>query len=536
MELLTETISACLEERVKKSPESLAIETGEQNYTWQELDRVSDFQAARFSGLGIKRGTHAAIWSTNTPNWIITFLALQKLGAVTILINTCYTKSELKGVLSFTDVETVFYGTGYREIVYQDYVDDLRKELAGTVRHWIPIGPRENGQWISGRDFSPEERDPDLIGRIREAGDETDPKDTAAILFTSGTTSMPKGVMLSHYNLINSSLETTEHMKWDSSDKMLIAVPMFHCFGITSSLLSSMHAGFSMHLIEYYRTRIVLETAEKYRCTLLNGVPSMFLAMIRNPEFGHYDISSLRRGIIAGSPITKEEYMQIRRAIPSLKLFSSYGQTETSPCVSIGDVEDTDEENAASAGRVIKNIEVRIAKAGNNEALPVGERGEILVKGYDVMKGYYNMPEETAKTIDCDGWLHTGDIGYLDGRNFLYVTGRLKELIIRGGENIAPLEIEQVIRKLDWVDNVKVVGVPNEVLMEDVAACIIPKPGMEIRKKELLDFVGTRLARYKVPAYVLEFHSFPANASGKIILNRLKEQAAGMVRDGNYIR
>jgi fatty-acyl-CoA synthase len=347
---------------------------------------------------------------------------------------------------------------------------------------------------------------------------------------------MPKGVMLSHYNLINSSLETTEHMKWDSSDKMLIAVPMFHCFGITSSLLSSMHAGFSMHLIEYYRTRIVLETAEKYRCTLLNGVPSMFLAMIRNPEFGHYDISSLRRGIIAGSPITKEEYMQIRRAIPSLKLFSSYGQTETSPCVSIGDVEDTDEENAASAGRVIKNIEVRIAKAGNNEALPVGERGEILVKGYDVMKGYYNMPEETAKTIDCDGWLHTGDIGYLDGRNFLYVTGRLKELIIRGGENIAPLEIEQVIRKLDWVDNVKVVGVPNEVLMEDVAACIIPKPGMEIRKKELLDFVGTRLARYKVPAYVLEFHSFPANASGKIILNRLKEQAAGMVRDGNYIR
>lgn len=527
MELVNKTIGMCLEERVAKTPENIAIETEKRNYTWREMNQVSDYLAVRMHNLGIERGVHVGIWGTNTTNWVITFLALLKLGAVPCLLNTCYTEKELEDIIRYADIEFVYYGRAYKKVKYADIVSVLCERMNDQVKCWtaMKLEEEEDG-WLTADSFMDEEKSEEAMKMLAQWKSSVEPSDLAAILFTSGTTSQPKGVMLSHYNLVNNSRETCEHMKWGEEDKMLIAVPMFHCFGITSSLLSSIHRGFVMHLIEYYKSVTVMETVQKFRCTLLNGVPSMFLALVRNPDFKKYDLSSLRRGIIAGSGISVEEYMMLRREIPTLKLHASYGQTETSPCVSIGDVEDTDEENARATGRVVENCHVRIVSISDGSVQPVGGVGEIQVSGYNVMQGYYKMPEATAKAIEPDGWLHTGDIGYLDERNFLYVTGRLKEIIIRGGENISPSEIENAIKEYAPVENVKVVGVPAEVLQEQICACITVKPGETFDEKAMMDSLKGKLAYYKMPEFVLLYEELPMNASGKVLLAEIKASAA----------
>lgn len=531
MKLIEKTIGTCLAERVAKTPDDIAIETDQNDYTWKELDQLSDYMAVRMHSYGVRAGAFAGIWSTNTPNWIIVFLALTKLGAVPVLLNTCYCARELEAVLRYSDVSFLYYGEGYKNVVYETVINSLRDSLADQIQRFIPIGRDSSRNWLKEDSYLSSEKTRKNLQNLQRLKNQVDPHDLAAILFTSGTTSMPKGVMLSHYNLVNSSLETCAHMKWGAGDKMLIAVPLFHCFGITSSLLSSIHTGFVMHLIEYYKTLTVFGRTQEYQCSLLNGVPSMFLAMMRNPEREHYDLSSLKKGIIAGSPLSAEDYMAIRRAIPGLKLHASYGQTETSPCVSIGDVEDTDEENAATAGRVIEHTSVRIADIRSGQILEPGKEGEIQVRGYNVMMGYYHMPEETREAFTGDGWLHTGDLGYLDERNFLYVTGRLKEMIIRGGENISPREIEDTIRQYHDIVEVKVIGIPAEVLQEMIVACVVVKEGKPFSEVGLQEFLAKKLAYYKLPAHILRFEALPMNASGKILLKELKEEVMERIQE-----
>ena len=522
MRLIKKTIAECLRSRVKESGDKIALEADEQRYTWKDLDTLSDYMVGRMLSCGIRKGTHVGIWSTNSPNWIIVFLALTKIGAVPILLNTCYSTEEMAKVLRYADVEFVYYGEGYKKLVYEDMVVQLKDELQDQVKRWIYIGRDTARRWMTEESFVFAERMKKVTKEIGGYIRKVSPEDTAAILFTSGTTAMPKGVMLSHYNLVNSSLETCEHMKWGADDKMLIAVPLFHCFGITSSLLSSIHTGFCMHVIEYYKTVTVLRSVQDYHCTLLNGVPSMFLAVVNNPLHKEYDLSSLRRGIIAGSPLSPEDYMLIRREIPSLVLHASYGQTETSPCVSIGDVGDSDEDNAHSAGQVIRHCEVAIM-GNDGKQVPVGTDGEICVRGYNVMQGYYHLPEATAKAID------TGDLGHVDARNFLYVTGRIKEMIIRGGENISPREIEAAILKYPGIREVKVIGLPAAVLQEMIVACIVPEEGTTISNAGLMTHLENHLA-YKLPAHIVRMDALPVNASGKIMLGELKKQAAEIIQ------
>ncbi len=529
MRLMKKTIAECLKYRVRESGDRIALETDEQQYTWTKLDDLSNYMVVRMLSCGIRKGTHVGIWSTNSPNWIIVFFALIKLGAVPVLLNTCYSVNEMENVLRYADVEYVYYGEGYKKLVYEDMVVQLQDELADQVKRWIYIGRDTARRWMTEESFVFAERMKKVTREVSSYTRQVEPDNTAAILFTSGTTATPKGVMLSHYNLVNSSLETCEHMKWNADDKMLIAVPLFHCFGITSSLLSSIHTGFCMHVIEYYKTVTVLRSVQDYHCTLLNGVPSMFLAVIKNPLHKEYDLSSLRRGIIAGSPLSPQDYMTIRREIPNLVLHASYGQTETSPCVSIGDVGDSDEDNANSAGRVIKHCEVAIM-GKDGQQMPVGSDGEICVRGYNVMQGYYHLPEATAKVIDSNGWLHTGDLGHVDDRNFLYVTGRIKEMIIRGGENISPREIESAIMTYPGIKDVKVIGLPAEVLQEMIVACIVPEDGTTISNTGLMAHLENHLAYYKLPAHIVRMDALPVNASGKIKLGELKEQAAAIIR------
>jgi fatty-acyl-CoA synthase len=319
-------------------------------------------------------------------------------------------------------------------------------------------------------------------------------------------------------------METVIHMGWTSMDKMLIAVPLFHCFGITSGLLSSIHSGCIMHLIKYFKTQKVLEHIERYGCTVLNGVPSMFLAMIRNSNYKDYNVLSLQSGIIAGSPLSPQEYISICNTISNIRLHQSYGQTETSPCVSIIDTEDSCEKKTFSTGRIISHAKVRIVDINTKEPMEANWIGEIQVQGYNVMQGYYKLPEENEHAISRDGWLKTGDLGYLDVDGYLYITGRLKEMIIRGGENISPQEIENCLKECPNIQNVKVVGIPTEVLQEMIVACVIMEQGFQLKEELIKSHLSSKLAYYKIPAYILNFETFPMNTSGKIKIPELKQQ------------
>lgn len=342
------------------------------------------------------------------------------------------------------------------------------------------------------------------------------------MMFTSGTTGQPKGVMLSHNNLVNSAIATAEGMGWKQSDKQLLAVPLFHCFGLTSGFLASIYAGCSIGIIEYYRTREILSHIKKFKSTVFNGVPSMFLALIRNPEFAAYDITSLRNGIIAGASITQMEYEKICRSLPRFDLRQSYGQTEASPCVTLIRPVDPALKKTQSVGRVIADVEVRIWDYQKEVVAEAGMTGEIQVRGYNVMQGYYKLEQETKAAISPDGWLRTGDLGYLDQDGYLYVSGRIKEMIIRAGENIMPGEIERLILQTPFVQNVKVIGIKAEVVQEEIVACIIPTETIEFSEERLIAFLKPKIAYYKIPGYFVLFEDFPRTASGKIVISELR--------------
>lgn len=517
MELINKTIGQCLKEQVERSGGQVAMEMHGQVWNFQQLDVVTDRMIVKLKDLGIGHGTHAGIWSVNSPIWVSLFLALVKMGAVPVLINTCYKAEEVKGILNYADVEVLFYGIRYKTIVYEEIVTAIRKDTP-KVRHFVKMdgfGDLSADEALSAREQAV----------VEEAAELVKPEDTACMIFTSGTTSLPKGVMLSHYNVVNNSLAMVRGMHWETGDRMCITVPLFHCFGITAGVVACVLGGITMYLIPYFKTVKVWEAILEGDCTILNGVPSMFLALIRKPEYAGLTAPGLRSGLVAGSPVTREEFLEICERFPNLHLQPSYGQTETSPCVTLADWDEPNEEKAVSAGRLIEHVQLRIADPCSGAVLGPGESGEIQVKGYNVMQGYYDLPQATANAFTEDGWLRTGDIGCVDDHGELHITGRLKEIIIRAGENISPPEIEMVIRRLPWVADVKVVGVPAAVMQEEIAACIVPRPGCHVDADEVRRLVKQSLAHYKVPAFVLEFNEFPLNASGKIHLKVLKEQA-----------
>ncbi|MCI1966038.1 MAG: AMP-binding protein [Oscillospiraceae bacterium] len=528
MKLINKTIGECLKERVRLSGERTAIETGGFRCTFEQLDRFSDFLAVQMGKDRIEKGTHVGIWSTNSPEWVSVFLALTKIGAVPVLVNTCLRDAEVTRILSYADVEVLYYGAGGKTTICDDLIETIRSK-SPNIRRFISIHENIAGTWESG--LSKAACSPQGLEELAQKKNQVKPADPACMIFTSGTTSFSKGVILSHYSMVNNSLAMVKAMQWNENDKMCLTVPLFHCFGVTAGILACLISGAEMDLLPCFRTSDVWDGLEQKHDTILNGVPSMFLALIRKPEHRGRCADSLKSGIIAGSPVTPEEYAEICERFPQMHLQPSYGQTETSPCVTIAGWDDPIEQKGRSAGRPIDHVSTRIADCNTGNVLAQGHDGEIQVKGYNVMIGYYNLPDVTAGTFTSDGWLKTGDIGHFDQLGELHVTGRLKEMIIRGGENISPQEIERAIKKLTWVEQVKVVGVPAAVLQEEIAACIVPKRGCEINAGELHDFLKPRLAHYKLPTYVLRFDAFPMNASGKIKLKDLKSKAAAMVKN-----
>ena len=518
--LTNKTIDECLKEQAKNSPNSIAIEYEDELFTWNDLEVRADFVAISLWKKGIRKGSHVGIWSVNSPNWIFTFLGLTKLGAIPVLLNTCYKEIEMARVIERNDIEFLCYGDGYKDISYDDILQEI---LPGTLlshERCIAIGRSADGCWNGLKEYTPvtREEQENFLGSMAVIS----PDDTAAILFTSGTSKTPKGVMLSHHNLVNNALEISANMKWTNQDRMCIAVPMYHCFGVTASLLVAIHTGCTMHLLPYFRTTQVFEKIHKQRCTILNGVPTMFLAIIHNEKRKMYDLTSIRTGIMAGSQVSSSEYLKICETLGMERLQTSFGQTESSPCITISEYHDSLEIKAQTAGRKMKNVSLRIFDRETSKELPVGEIGEIQTRGYHVMKGYYGMPEETKEVLSEDGWLSTGDLGSLDEDGYLHVTGRRGEMIIRGGENISPAEIEECICGFPNIKNIKVIGIKAEVMQEEIAACVVSADGKAIDEKALRAYVKGRLSDYKVPKYILQFMQLPLNSSGKVILNEMR--------------
>lgn len=524
------TIGELFAKRVQETPDTVAVEFEGEQTTWAELDLLSDWLVKRFDSFGIHSGTRCAIWCGNHLQWIIVYIGLQKIGATAVLVNPGYLADELYRVLSYAQIEFLFYGETFKDQKMADIIDQLDLNEHPYLKQTIPIELDDAIRFMidGARSLTAE----DCV-RIEALKAIPKPHDIACMLFTSGTTAVPKGVMLTHYNLVNCAKATVEAMHWNSTDKACVMVPLFHCFGMTSCLLGALTAGYGLYVMKYYRTLDALYAIEKCGCTILNGVPSMFLAMVHNHRLPEFDLSNLVSGIIAGSPIAETDYQLICEKLGMKHLLMSYGQTETSPGVTFSQYDETIGEKADNAGFVIPQLDAGIWDEQGQLHLCVeqghflnhagGVTGEIAIRGFVVMREYYNRPNETTAMLQQDGWLHTGDRGFFDANGHLHVLGRLKDVIIRGGENISPAEIEGYISQIPQVKQVKVVGVPHPVLQEEIAAAIVRKDQETISEDAIRQYLCAHLAKYKIPAYIAFVDEIPMTESGKTSTGLLRE-------------
>jgi fatty-acyl-CoA synthase len=349
--------------------------------------------------------------------------------------------------------------------------------------------------------------------------------ETINMQYTSGTTGFPKGVMLSHYNIVNNGFNIGECMKFTDQDRLCIPVPFFHCFGCVLGVMACVTHGSAMIPVEIFDPLKVLETIEKEKCTAVHGVPTMFIAELEHPAFASFDLSSLRSGIMAGSNCPIEVMKKVINEMHASEITIAYGQTESSPVITQTRTDDPIELRVATVGRALPHVEVKIVDIETGATLPPGKQGELCTRGYLVMKGYYKMPDETARTIDADNWLHTGDLAIMDEKGYCKITGRIKNMIIRGGENIYPREIEEFLYTHPKISDVQIYGVPDRKFGEQVMAAIILKKGLELTEDEVREFCKNRIANYKIPRYVKFVDSFPMTASGKIQKFKMRKMA-----------
>lgn len=482
--------------------------------SYRELDEKADHFAAALIGAGIAHGDHVGLFAEPELESIALFLAVQRIGAVAVLLNTALVADELAVLIRLTDVKLLCAGR-----LYERDREQLLQQLA-QIQDAVRIVS------ISGHDRCtplPEPLPADISQvRVRESA--VLPSDTATIIFTSGSTGMPKAVMSSHFSRVNSGIQQGSDFETSCDDVFCVAIPMFHCFCVSANIFAALAFGACLCIPEDRHTVSILTAIQKYRCTILHSVPSMFRAVMARPDFKNWDIGSLRTGIIGGSGYSPEDFARIEDAF-GMTLLSSLGQTEATAGFTIGRSSDSREKRTFTVGRFMDHVEWKIADVKTGKALPQGETGEICVRGYLVMQGFYNQPEAAAKAIDRDGFLHTGDLGAVDEDGYLLMKGRIKELIIRGGENISPGEIEEELSRFPEISACKVVGVPDRHYGEEVCACIVLNDGAELSEEKIREALGEKLAAYKIPRYILFFDSFPLSATGKFKVKEITGEA-----------
>lgn len=542
MEFIENTLGGVLDDLSKNNPNGWAVRYTDRNYfrTWKELNDEADLIARGMMSLGVKKGDHVAIWATNTPEWILTLFAAAKIGAVLVTVNTNFKIFELEYLLRQSDTKLLVMIGGFKNNDYVATVNELLPELKTTsgeiesehlpfLKRVVFAGKETPEGMLNFEDLK-------ILGgdfpiEIYEENKKTlNTHDVVNMQYTSGTTGFPKGVMLTHYNILNNGKTIGDGMKFTKNDKLCITVPFFHCFGLVLAMMACITHGTTMVPVERYSPVPVMNAISVEKCTAVHGVPTMFIAMLEHAQFNNFYFSSLRTGIMAGSPCPIEVMKKVIDKMNMREIVIVFGQTEASPGCTMTTTSDSIDKRVNTVGRAFPGVECKIIDPESGEELPINTPGEFCARGYNIMKGYYKMPEATAQAIDKDGWLHTGDLCTVDEDGYYKVVGRIKDMIIRGGENIYPKEIEECLYTCDKVSDVQVIGVPSEAYGEEVMACVILKEGEEMTEEEVKEFVGARMAKHKVPRYVRFVDSFPTNAAGKIQKFKMREEAIEILK------
>lgn len=532
------TMGGVLEKMAQLYPTHLAVKYTDRDYerTYYEFNAECDLIAKAFLKMGIQKGDHVAIWAANTPEWLMTLFASVKIGAVLVTVNTAYKVFEAEYLLRQSDTKALVLMEGFKDTNYMEIMDELCPMLKTSkkgelhcerlpfLKDVIYCGDKTydgtyhfQELYEMGRQVSDEE--------LQKAKDAVDIHDVANMQYTSGTTGFPKGVMLTHYNVVNDGKAIGDCMKFTENDKLCITVPFFHCFGLVLAVTASITHGTGMVPVDIFSPKKVMQALDSEKCTAVHGVPTMFIAMLGHPEFKTFDFSHLRTGIMAGSPCPVKVMQQVVDEMGMTEITIAYGQTEASPVCTQTTTEDSIAVRVSTVGKALPNIECKIVDPETGKILPPNTAGEFCARGYNIMKGYYKMPEATAQAIDEDGWLHTGDLAMVDEHGYYKITGRIKDMIIRGGENIYPKEIEEFLYTLEPIKDAQVIGVPSAAYGEEICACIILNQPGSMTEDDVKAAVKGSMARHKTPSYVWFMDEFPMTASGKIQKFKLREQA-----------
>lgn len=535
------TLGQMLDEAIMQYPDNEAVVYVDRNFrmTYREFGMLVDNLAKGLMALGVQKGEKVAIWATNVPYWVAFQFATAKIGAVLLTVNTFYKTAELEYLLKQSEAENILLIDSFRDTDYVQTVYELVPELKTQERGYLRSEKFPDLKRVF---FMGQEKHrgmysmPELLALSRmttedqycQRQESLDPHDVVNMQYTSGTTGFPKGVMLTHYNIGNNGFWIGEHQNFTHQDRVCLPVPLFHCFGCVLGILAAVSHGSTMVILEGFNPLLVLTAVDEERCTALYGVPTMFIAALEHRSFDRYNLSSLRTGIMAGSPCPVPVMEKVIDKMNMREITICYGLTETSPVMTQTRSNDSLEQRTQTVGRAMPAIEVCVMEPETSEPVPAGMQGEICCRGYNVMQGYYNNPDATAQTIDPDGWLHSGDLGTMDADGYVTITGRLKDMIIRGGENVYPREIEEFLYRMEGIKDVQVAGVPSRKYGEEVGAFIILKEGFDLAPEDIKDFCRGRISRYKIPKHIAFLDQFPMTASGKIQKYRLRDLAVEM--------
>ena len=533
--LSTRTLGEWVEYWAEQTPDKDYIVYADRGlrFTWKEFNERVNHLAKGMLAIGIEKGTHVGLWATNVPDWLTFLYACARIGAVCVTVNTNYKQNELEFLCENSDMHTLCIIDGTWDCDYVDMTYKMLPELKTCQRgklnserfpkmkNVIYIGQEKHRGMYNTAEIL-------LLGssisddKLNEAKANVNCHDVVNMQYTSGTTGFPKGVMLTHYNISNYGFFTGEHMKFTSDDKLCVCVPLFHCFGVVLATMNCLTHGCTQVMVEKFDPLVVLASVHQERCTALYGVPTMFIAELNHPMFDMFDLTCLRTGIMAGALCPIELMRQVSDKM-HMTITSVYGLTETSPGMTQTTVEDSFEKRCTTVGRDYPFVEVQVIDPETGEICPPGVQGEMCCRGFNVMKGYYKNEKATEEIIDANGFLHSGDLGVKDEDGYYRITGRIKDMIIRGGENIYPREIEEFLYHLEGVSDVQVAAVPSKKYGEEVGAFIILKEGAKLEPEDVRDFCKGKIARYKIPKYVFFVDSFPLTGSGKIQKYKLKE-------------
>ncbi|WP_424514196.1 AMP-binding protein [Psychrobacillus psychrotolerans] len=532
------TVGEIVKEAARKFPDTEAYVYPEHGIrkTYKEFDKETDELAKAFIGMGIQKGEHVAIWSDNKREWLLSQFATGKMGAVLVTVNTNYQEKELEYLLQQSDATTLilcesFKGTSYLDIVRAICPEIIHSEKGNILSEKFPHFKRvivmtDNEykgmySWAELLSHADKVSDDTLENALKSLHNE----EVINIQYTSGTTGFPKGVMLSHKNVVNNGQLVGDYIYLTEKDRLCIPVPFFHCFGCVMGTIASVTHGTTMVIIEQFNPGKVLQIVQDEKCTALHGVPTMFIAELNHPDFKQFKLSTLRTGIMAGSICPIEVMKKVITDMGASEITIAYGQTESSPVITQTKTDDPIEKRVSSVGKPHPGVEVKIIDPITGEDTPTGVPGELCTRGYLVMKGYYKNEQATKTAIDPNGWLHTGDIAVVDEEGYIDITGRIKDMVIRGGENIYPKEVEEFLYQHPKVQDVQVVGVPDPKYGEELMAWVILKSCEQITSDELKEYCKGKISYHKIPKYIEFIESYPMTASGKIQKFLLREMS-----------